>query len=167
MAIETKPETRGQEIQPAAPIHALSPFDEMDRLFDSFLNRSWIRPWRVEWPTLPEMTLPSNGRIPKMDVIDREADVVVRAEIPGVEKKDLDISVAEDRVTLKGSTRHEEKEEKGDYYRHEISMGAFSRTVSLPAQVDGSRTKANFKDGVLELVLPKVEKAKRYNVKVE
>jgi HSP20 family protein len=167
MATETKHETRGQEIQPAAPVHALSPFDEMERLFDPFFNRSWTRPWRVEWPTFPEMTLPLNGRIPKMDVIDREADVVVRAEIPGVEKKDLDISVAEDRVTLKGSTRHEEKEEKGDYYRHEISMGAFSRTVSLPAQVDGSRTKANFKDGVLELVLPKVEKAKRYNVKVE
>lgn len=162
MAEETK---KAQEIQ-KAPARALSPFEEMDRMFDQYFRRGWMRPWRFEWPGFPEMALPEM-KVPKVDVIDRENEVVVKAEIPGVEKKDLDISVGEDTVTIKGATRHEEKEEKGDYYRCEISRGAFSRTVALPATVDGGKAKASFKDGVLELTLPKVEKAKRHAVKVE
>jgi len=163
MAEETK---RSQEIQKAAPARALSPFDEMDRMFDGFFRRGMMRPWRFEWPTFPEMALPEM-KIPKVDVVDRENEVLVKAEIPGVDKKDIDISVGEDTVTIKGETRREEKEEKGDYYRCEISHGAFSRTVALPAAVDGAEAKANFKDGVLELTLPKIEKAKRHSVKVE
>jgi len=158
-------ERKSQEIQ-KAPARALSPFEEMDRMFDQYFRRGWMRPWRFEWPSLPEVGLPEM-KVPKVDVIDRENEVVVKAEIPGVEKKDLDISVGEDTVTIKGSTRHEEKEEKGDYYRCEISRGAFSRTVALPATVDGGKAKGSFKDGVLELTLPKVEKAKRHAVKVE
>jgi len=158
-------ERKSQEIQ-KAPARALSPFEEMDRMFDQYFRRGWMRPWRFEWPSLPEVGLPEM-KVPKVDVIDRENEVVVKAEIPGVEKKDLDISVGEDTVTIKGSTRHEEKEEKGDYYRCEISRGAFSRTVALPATVDGGKAKGSFKDGVLELTLPKIEKAKRHAVKVE
>ena len=63
--------------------------------------------------------------------------------------------------------RHEAKEEKGDYCRCEITRGGFSRTIALPAEVDGSKSKAAFKDGVLELTLPKVEASKRHRVKVE
>jgi HSP20 family protein len=159
-------ETKKQELQKVQPARALSPFDEMDRLFDEYFRRGWMRPWRFEWPSLPEISLPEM-KAPKVDVIDRETEVVVKAEVPGVDKKDLDISVGDDSVTIKGSTRHEEKEEKGDYYRHEISTGAFSRTVALPAAVDGAKAKASFKDGMLELVIPKIEKAKRHAVKVE
>jgi len=169
MANEGKQETtpgKGQELQRAAPARALSPFDEMDRLFDQYFRRGWMRPWRFEWPSFPEISLPEM-KMPKVDVIDRETEVVVKAEVPGVEKKDIDISVGEDTVTIKGETRHEEKEEKGDYYRCEISRGAFSRTVALPAAVDGSKAKASFKDGVLELILPKVEKAKRHSIKLD
>jgi HSP20 family protein len=163
MAEDTK---KTQEIQKAAPTRALSPFEEMDRMFDGFFRRGVMRPWRFEWPTFPEMALPEM-KIPKVDVVDRETEVLVKAEIPGVDKKDIDISVGEDTVTIKGETRHEEKEEKGDYYRCEISQGAFSRTVALPAVVDGSKAKANFKDGMLELTIPKTEKAKRHTVKVD
>jgi len=159
-------ETKKQELQKAAPARTLSPFEEMDRMFDQYFRRSWMRPWRFEWPSYPGLALPEM-KILKVDVVDREAEVVVKAEIPGVEKKDLDISVGEDTVTIKGSTRHEEKEEKGDYYRREISSGAFLRTVALPTTVDGSKAKANFKDGMLELTLPKTEKAKRHAVKVD
>jgi HSP20 family protein len=166
MATEAKPEGRGMEKAQAQPVHALTPFEEMERLFDAFSHRSWMRPWRFDWPALPEAILPLNGRFPRVDVIDDETEVVVRAEVPGVEKKDIDISVGEDSVTIKGSTRHEEKESKGDYYRHELSTGAFSRTVGLPAAVDGTKAKAEFKDGILELTLPKVEKAKRHSVRI-
>jgi HSP20 family protein len=159
-------EAKKQEIQKTPAARGLSPFEEMDRMFDQYFRRGWMRPWRFEWPAFPEMALPEI-KVPKVDVIDRESEVVVKAEIPGIEKKDLDISVGEDTVTIKGETRREEKEEKGDYYRCEISRGAFSRTVALPATVDGSRAKASFKDGVLELTLPKTEKARRHSVKVE
>ncbi len=169
MANEGKQEgasAKGQEIQKAAPARALSPFEEMDRLFDSFFWHGWMRPWRLEWPTFPELRA-LEGKLPKVDVVDRESDILVRAEVPGVEKKDLEVSVTENAVTIKGSTRHEEQEERGDYYRKEISAGSFIRTVALPAEVDGSKAKADFKDGMLELVLPKVEKSKRHTVKVE
>jgi HSP20 family protein len=105
--------------------------------------------------------------MPKVDVVERDNEIVVRAEVPGVDKKDLDVSVSDNAVTIKGSTRHEEKEEKGDYYHHEISTGTFSRMVSLPANVDGSKAKADFKDGVLELTIPKVGQSKRHSIKLD
>lgn len=168
MAGQGKHETHGgKEVAPLAPVHAMAPFEEMERMLDSFLRRSWMRPWRFDWPALPEIADAIAGRIPKVDVIDQEAEVLVRAEVPGVEKKDLNISVGEDTVTIKGSSRREAEETKGDYYRHELATGAFSRTVGLPAAVDGAKAKAAFKDGILELTLPKVEKAKRHSVTVE
>jgi HSP20 family protein len=93
--------------------------------------------------------------------------VVIKAELPGVEKKDLDVSVTETSVTIKGTTSHEEKEEKGDFYRCEISRGAYARTVGLPSYVDADKAKASFKDGVLELTLPKVEKSKRRSIEIK
>ena len=159
-------ETKKQEIQKAPPALALSPFEEMERMFDQYFRRGWMRPWRSEWPSFPEISLPEM-KVPKVDVVDRENEIVVKAEVPGVEKKDLDISVSDNTVTIKGSTRHEEKEEEGDVYRREISACSCSRTVVLPAEVDGAKAKASFKDGMLELTIPKVEKAKRHSVKLD
>ena len=113
------------------------------------------------------MSAPFEGKTPKVDVIDRDNEVVVKAELPGVDKKDLDISVTRNSVTIKGSTSHEEKEEKGNVYRREISRGSYSRTLSLPAEVKEEQAKAKFKDGILELTMPKVEKSKRRSIKVE
>jgi HSP20 family protein len=141
---------------------SLSPFEEMDRWMDS-LSRGLFRPMRWEWPSWPESTMAA----PKVDVVDRDNEILIRAEVPGVKKEDLDVSMTDNTVTIKGSTSHEEKEEKGDYYRHEISKGSFSRTVALPGDVDSDKCKTRFKDGVLELTVPKVEKAKRRTIKVE
>jgi HSP20 family protein len=166
MAKEEKKESK-QELQKAEPRRALSPFEEMDRMFEDFFPRGWMRPFRWEWPSLGEMAKPFEGKMPKVDVIDRDDEVVVKAELPGVEKKDLDVSVTETSVTIKGTTSHEEKEEKGDYYRCEISRGAYARTVALPSYVDADKAKASFKDGVLELTLPKVEKSKRRSIEIK
>ena len=92
---------------------------------------------------------------PRVDVIDREDELVVRAETPGIDKDDLEVSVSEGSVTIKGATRREEKEEKGEYHRCEIMRGTFSRSVALPAEVDADAAQATFKDGVLELTPPK------------
>lgn len=159
-------ETKKQELKQAPPARAVSPFEEMEQLFDQYLRGGWLRPLRFDWPAFRETALPEL-RFPKVDVVDRESEIVVKAEVPGVDKKDLDVSVSEDSVTIKGSTSHEEKEEEGDYYRCEISRGSFSRTVALPATVDGSKARADFKDGMLELTLPKIAKAKRHSVKVD
>jgi HSP20 family protein len=136
----------------------------MDRVFRDFPGRGWMRPLSFEWPAWPELP---ELRMPKVDVIDRDDDVLVRAELPGVEKKDLEISTTDTSVTIKATTAHEEKEEKGDYYRCEISRGMFSRTVALPAQVHSDKAKASLKDGVLELTLPKVEKSKRRKIEIK
>ncbi|MBI3774048.1 MAG: Hsp20/alpha crystallin family protein, partial [Gammaproteobacteria bacterium] len=94
-------------------------------------------------------------------------EIEIRAEIPGVDKKDLEITVTEDALTIKGSTRQENKEEKGNYYRSEISGGIFARTLMLPGSVNADKAKTEFKDGVLKLTLPKVEKAKRRTIRVD
>jgi len=165
MAKESK--KKEGELQRIEPSRVITPFEEMDRWFEGFFPRGWMRPFHLEWPRWGELAAPFEGRMPKVDVIDRDDEVLVRAEVPGVDKDDLDVSVSDNSVTIKGETKREEKEEKGDYYRCEISRGAFARTVLLPSDVDTENTKAQFKDGVLELTLPKIEKAKRRSIKID
>lgn len=155
-----------QELQPALPARLPSRWEDLDHFFEQFLRRNWLRPWRLDWPSFPEIGLPEI-KTPKVDVIDRDGEVLVKAEVPGVDKKDLDISVSDDSVTIKGEIRKEEKEEKGDYYRREISRGSFSRTVALPASVDGAKATATFQNGVLELTLPKVKAVQRHKIAIE
>jgi HSP20 family protein len=161
MSKMSKEEKQSKEITKAQP-RALSPFEEMDRWMDA-MTRGFFHPMRWEWPSWPEVQI----QAPKVDVVDRDNEILIRAEVPGVKKEDLEVSMTDNTVTIKGSTSHEEKEEKGDYYRHEISKGSFSRTVALPGDVDSDKCQTSFKDGVLELTVPKVEKAKRRTIKVE
>lgn len=162
MAKETE---KQKEIERVTPSRALSPFEEMERLIEESFPRGWMHRWG--WPALGELTRPMERIAPRVNVVDRDEEVVVRAEIPGVKKEDLDISVTENSVSIKGSTRHEEKEEKGDYYRCEITSGDFARTVGLPSSVDTEKVKATFNDGVLELKIPKISKAKRRRIKLD
>jgi len=166
MAKEEKEEGK-QEVQKVhQPAPTLSPFEEMERLFEGYLPRGWLRPYHWERPSWGELAAPFGGKMPRVDIVERDDELVVKAELPGVDKKDLDISVTERAVTIKGSTSHEEKEEKGDYYRCEMSRGTYSRTLALPSDVEADKAKAKFKDGVLELTLPKMKKAKRHTIKV-
>ncbi|MGZ8198903.1 MAG: Hsp20/alpha crystallin family protein, partial [Burkholderiales bacterium] len=89
-----------------------------------------------------------------------------KVEIPGIKKEDLHVSLTGNMMTIKGETKTEEKEEKGDYYRCEISRGSFARSVMLPAEVDDSKAKAEMKDGMLEITLPKLEQAKKRDIKI-
>lgn len=157
--------TEIKEIQKAPAGRAVDLYDEMDRMFENFLGRGWLRPWRSGFPRAAEAA--PEIKLPTVNVIDRESEIVVRAEMPGVEKKDLDVTLSEDSVTIKGSTRKEEKEERGDYYRREISEGSFCRTVGLPSTINTETAKASFKDGMLELTLPKVAPSKKRSIKVD
>jgi len=87
--------------------------------------------------------------------------------MPSVEKKDLDISISNNYLTIKGSSSHEEKEECDDYYRCEISKGAYMRTVALPAEVNEEKIKATFKDAMLEIKMPKIKNLKKQSIKID
>lgn len=145
----------------------LNPFEEMEHLFGDFFPRSWMRPFRWEWPSGLELGPAFEGRLPHVDVLDRDDAVVVRAEVPGVKKEDLEVSLSERSVTIRGSSRCEEKEERADYYRCETAHGEFARAIPLPADIDADRAQAKLKDGVLELTLPKLASAKRHTVDIK
>ena len=159
--------TRKGELTAARPTRALNPLEDMERLFERFFGSSWLRPFGLESPLWSEMAKSMDIRVPSVDVIDREDEVVVRAEIPGVDKENLEVSLSDDRLTIKGTTRSEKQgKEAGEYTRREMSRGSFTRVVTLPANVDGEKAKASFKDGVLEMTLPKLKPSKRFRIRV-
>lgn len=139
-----------KNVQPRAS-RALSPFEEMERMFDGIFGRSWprgfMRPFEIDWA---DTAVPFEGRSPKVDVINRDKEVVVKAELPGIKKDDLDVSLSENTLTLRAISKHEETEEKGEYFRREMSRGEFVRTLALPAEVDGAKAKASFINPVIK-----------------
>ena len=121
---------------------------EMDRLFERFLEPVW-----AEMPTLGEWE-------PKIDVTESRDAVMVKADLPGVDQKDIGVSLEGGVLTIKGERRHEKEEKDKRYHRVERSYGAFCRAMRLPSGVDAGKTVAEFKDGVLTITLPKAAEAK-------
>jgi HSP20 family protein len=138
---------------------------QIERLFDDFFRRRWPRPFSFEWPSLP--SLPAEPAMPRVDVVDKEDHLLVRAELPGMAKDDIDVSVTENSVTIKGSVKKEEQKDEGEYHRREIYSSTVSRTVALPADVDPDAATAQLKDGMLEVKLPKSVRAKRKKLDVQ
>lgn len=163
----SKASKSSKDIQAGKPTEVQSPFDMMDRWFEDAYPRGWMQPFHRGWPSWGGLGANLETRVPKVDVIDRDDEIIVRAEVPGLKKEDLDVSITDSTVIIKGETKHEEKEKKGDYYRHEITQGSFARSVKLPHEVGADGSKAKFKDGVLELTLPKVESARRRTITIE
>ncbi len=124
---------------------------EMDRLFEDFFRRSGLP---MRWG-------------PAVDVVETSDNVIVKVELPGVDPKGVDIAVTGENLTIKGEKR-EEKEVKGkNFYRVERAYGSFCRTVALPAAVEADKAKADYKDGVLEIKLPKSEKGKAKRIPIK
>lgn len=163
---ETVSVRRGPE--PAAlESRLLAPLAEIERVLGELRRRDWLNPSSWEWPRLPEMPALFEHRVPSVDVIERDKEILVRAEVPGVERDDLEVSLAERTLTIHGATRSEAEHHEGDLHRREIRTGAFSRVVSLPADVDAAKAKARYRDGVLTLKLPKRRSARRQNIAVD
>ena len=146
---------------------AMTPFEEMEHLMENLFSRHWLHSGGFGLPRFRDLGWQFKDRVPAVDVVDREDAVVVKAELPGVKKDQLDVSLTDNRLTIKASAEQESKEEKDDYYRSEIHRGSFSRTVSMPCAVDADHVVTSFKDGLLELTFPKLEKAKKRTVKIE
>jgi HSP20 family protein len=163
---EVIPVKKGSESERFSPRHLLTPFEDMEHWVEDILPRNWLRERRLGWPASAGFSSGLDVRTPKIDVLDRKDELFIKAELPGIDKDDIEVSMTDNTITIRGTSKKEEKEEKGDYYRCEISQGSFSRSMSLPAEVDINKSEAKFKDGILELTLPKLERAKRRNIKV-
>lgn len=124
---------------------------QMDRMFDELAGLE--RKSDADWT-------------PAIEMQDRGDSILVRAEIPGVEAKDIDIQVAREAVSIAGEHRYEKKTEEKGFFRSELRYGSFQRTIPLPVAVENTQVQAEFKDGILELTLPKVQEAKQKVVKV-
>ena len=158
--------TKTRDIVGTTPHRELSLIDDMDRMFESFLNRGWLRPFREMWPDWARFEEGLELRTPRVDIINRDDELLVRAELPGVKREDLAVELSGDLLTIRGEQRHEERKEEGDLVRAEIGRGSFSRTMTVPAGLDAEHVKAEFKDGVLEVHLPKIEKTERRRIEI-
>jgi HSP20 family protein len=114
-------------------------------------------------------TLFSEGRefTPAFDVSETEKELIVKAEVPGMDKKDIDISLSDGVLTIKGEKRQEREDKNEHYYTAERRYGAFSRTMPLPVVVDTNKVDATYKEGVLKIILPKSETAKAKKIEVK
>jgi len=126
---------------------------EMNRLFDGFFGES-------------RQDIAEGTWLPAVDVSESGMEIVVKAELPGMSKDDIELNLQDNVLTLKGEKKQEKKEEKENYHRVERSYGSFSRSFTLPADVDPEKVQATFKDGVLEITLSKVEEAKHKKIKI-
>ncbi|MBN1410247.1 MAG: Hsp20/alpha crystallin family protein [Spirochaetales bacterium] len=103
---------------------------------------------------------------PAIDVIEGEHEFTVKCELPGMEQKDIDVSIASNILTIKGQKKNEVEEKKGKYYKKESWAGNFQRTLSLPSSVAADKISAELKDGILTIALPKKEEAKPKQIEV-
>jgi len=145
------------------PRNKLDPFadlmgmrDEINRLFDISLGRS-----AFDFPNLLD-----GDWAPAVDVYENDDKIVVKTELPGMTEKDIDVDITGDTLTIKGEKKKEEEKKDKHYHRLERVYGSFHRTVTLPGVAESAKAKASFKNGVLEIEVPKKEEAKPKRIKV-
>ena len=130
--------------------------DRMNRLFEDAGRGAW----RSEEPVATTTWSPA------VDIFETDGDIVVKAELPGMERKDIVLHLENNVLSLKGERRFEKETKEENYHRVERAYGAFSRAFSIPATVDEEKIRADYKDGVLKIVLPKKEQAKPKQIKI-
>jgi len=150
-----KSRERDEGASPMLPMTRLR--DEMDRMFDRF-TRGW-----------EDFDFPSLARFwgPAVDLSETEDEVVVRAEVPGLDSKDLEVSIAGNVLTLSGQKKEEHEEKARGFYRSERRAGGFRRSVQLPSWVDANQASAEYENGILTVHLKKDEKARPKKVPVK
>lgn len=124
---------------------------DMNQVFDSFWSRFGQGMSGLDWPW--------GGSEARSDIVETDDAVEVTVELPGMEMKDIDVSVTDDVLTIKGEKKVERQDEKKGYYLSERSYGAIYRTIPLPPGVDGQKAEASFKNGVLTVRLPQTPEA--------
>jgi HSP20 family protein len=133
--------------------------DRMNRLFDDAFRGAEGR-GEEDWAL-------GGSWAPAVDIFEQDGNIVLKAELPGVEPKDVDVRVENNTLTLRGQRRFDTEVKRESYHRVERSYGSFARSFSLPNVVDLERIKAEYKDGVLRVTLPKKEEAKPKQISID
>lgn len=131
--------------------------DEMNKLFNFSLAR---RPYKG-------LDLLEGAWSPAVDVYDSKDNIIVKADIPGMKKDEISVSVQGNILVIRGEKKHENKTKTGNFIRTERFYGGFNRAISLPAEIDPAKVSANYKEGVLELTLPKREDSKPKQIAID
>jgi HSP20 family protein len=119
--------------------------------------------WLPAWPWGER----ERGWAPAVDMVDHKEEIVLRADLPGLEEKNIEVTVQDGSLTIRGERKEETEEKKEDYYYSERRYGLFARTLPLPAGVEADKVKATFRNGVLEVHLPKAKEAKGRKIEVK
>jgi HSP20 family protein len=130
----------------------------MNDMVEGFFNDFGLEPWSLNR---------TNAFTPRVNVSEDEKAVYVSAELPGLDEKDLDVTLTRDALVIKGVKQSETEEKQADYYRMERSYGEFRRVIALPAEIDADKAEAAFHKGVLSITLPKVEAEVKQQKKIE
>ncbi len=131
--------------------------DELDRLFERSLS-----PWRPAGAGILE-----GGWSPAVDVIEEDDLVIIRGNLPGMKKDEIDLAITDNVLTIRGEKKQESEVKKGRYRRIERSYGYFERAVPLPASVDADQVEASYRDGVLEIKVPKLEESRPKKIEIK
>lgn len=138
--------------------------EEMEHFFEDF----WRRPLPSLWDLERKMArAPMGMRMPALDMFEQADAVVVKAEVPGMTKEEIEITLSGHTLMVKGEKKREEETKDKNYTHMERHYGAFARAIELPCEVKAEMVKATFRDGVLEIRMPKSEEAKKRTVKVK
>jgi HSP20 family protein len=153
-----------KELVKAELLRAPSPFEAMEGWFED----AFRRPFPLLSPSwLPKLRVAEMEELmPSVDVFEESDEVVVKAELPGMKKEDIDVSMTDNAISISGEKKKEEKVERKNYYREERSYGSFTRSFRFPVEVQTDKAKANFKEGILEIRIPKTEEAKKKEKKL-
>ena len=143
----------------------LAPFEEMERWFEDLFSSPISLLSRRAWPESRELA-EFETLSPRVDIFEEGKEVVLKADMPGIEKKDIDITVADNMLTISGKKMNEDTFEKGSYVSCERTHGSFFRRFELPSDIDADKIKAHMDNGVLELRLPKTEESKSKSKKI-
>ncbi len=119
-------------------------FPEVSRLFEDFFNDL---PWMSSMPRV-------EGWVPAVDILERDGNLILRAELPGMNEKDIDVKLEGNILTLKGERKLDSEEKKHNYHRVESYYGSFTRSFTLPDTVDTDKIKADYKNGILTISIP-------------
>jgi len=129
--------------------HPLALFErDTNRLFDDFFGGFGLAPsdfWETGWSAFN----------PQVDIVDNEKEIKISVELPGLDEKDIDVSLSRDTLTISGEKRQEKEDKDKNYYRMERSYGSFKRAIPIPCEVKTEAIDATFKNGVLSIILPK------------
>jgi len=154
-----------------APVKARPEAGRIEQNVERMFEDLWARPWRslmdFGWPRHRHLWTDLEATSPAIEISEDKNDVLVKAELPGMKKEDLEINVEERLLTIRGEKKKEEERKGEGYFYSERSYGAFERCIEIPRDVQSDKAHATFKDGVLEVRLPKTEEAKRKEVKIK